>query len=503
VVSSTDDEAAERALALLDRLRAGDLDDRTTELVYDVARDGTPWALPVLLLALEARCEEIEDDDEYGLPTRMEAARGLGRLRDPRAVAPLALTLLDPHADDEVAQVAAWALGAIGDPEAIDPLATAANRLDPGNRWELAMYALARFDEPRADRAIERADERRHPAPERMPAPGEMRRRRIWATDDDEHVAEAPASAPAPVRLAVDASGAAPDRSWASAATLEEACGYMGRRIVSDIALSIDGAADGLAMPFLHWMSEQGAWPIGSISFTGGDRLARVAAARIIEAAGLFVRELGATFTYRRPSEAAKLYAETDFYVTLSDGRELKCRAGESPHYLSQWGPFAVITASNPVGAAPDATADAGAHARLVEHVERLGGDHRPATGRARHGLHSEQGLAIWGLSAEEARALGRRFGQRAIFLCEPAAVTLRDCAPVREEDERIVLDFRVLCATPAAALDAARAWRRVRRDNGDPGRHIAELDQAAVHADVGWLVALATRPLQPLEALP
>src|SRR5262249_6300752 len=162
-----------------------------------------------------------------------------------------------------------------------------------------------------------------------------------------------------------------------------------------------------------------GAWPTSSISLTGGDRPARVGAARVIEAAGLFVRDGGTTFRYRRPTDAAECYAETDIDVTLPDGRQLTCRAGEPPDSLSQWGPCVVIPAATPAGTAPATPIDPGAHARLVDRVERLGGEHRPATGRERHGDHSERSLAIWGISTESARAIGRRFGQRAIFLCE------------------------------------------------------------------------------------
>jgi HEAT repeat protein len=75
---------------------------------------------------------------------------GLGRLRDPRAVAPLVATLTqeNPH----IRQAAATALGLIGDPQAIGPLIDAF-RVESGDTeditaWLDAAEALARIGEP-------------------------------------------------------------------------------------------------------------------------------------------------------------------------------------------------------------------------------------------------------------------------------------------------------------------------------------------------------------------
>jgi HEAT repeat protein len=97
---------------------------------------GEPAVLP-LIRALERHSSTL----------LMEA---LGRLRDPRAVAPLvaALTQEDPH----LRQAAATALGLIGDPRAVRPLIDAF-RVESGDTeditaWQDAAEALARIREP-------------------------------------------------------------------------------------------------------------------------------------------------------------------------------------------------------------------------------------------------------------------------------------------------------------------------------------------------------------------
>jgi hypothetical protein len=44
------------------------------------------------------------------------------------------------------------------------------------------------------------------------------------------------------------------------------------------------------------------------------------------------------------------------------------------------------------------------------------------ADGRSRDGRHSERSVAVWGLERDEARELGRRQGQLAIFEADAAA---------------------------------------------------------------------------------
>jgi HEAT repeat protein len=97
---------------------------------------GEPAVLP-LIQALERHSSTL----------LMEA---LGRLRDPRAVVPLAtaLTQESPH----IRQAAATALGLIGDPQAIGPLIDAF-RVESGDTeditaWLDAAEALARIGEP-------------------------------------------------------------------------------------------------------------------------------------------------------------------------------------------------------------------------------------------------------------------------------------------------------------------------------------------------------------------
>jgi hypothetical protein len=88
---------------------------------------------------------------------RISAAVQLGKLRDPRAVRPLAAALADPS--NVVRAVAAGALGFIGDPAALPALRAAAGDPDRTVRRRIA-EAIARFDRqdaaPRPDLPLAR-----------------------------------------------------------------------------------------------------------------------------------------------------------------------------------------------------------------------------------------------------------------------------------------------------------------------------------------------------------
>jgi HEAT repeat protein len=100
--------------------------------------------------ALDALVHALKDECA---PIRVWAAEGLSRLRDARAVTPLAAVL----EDDEVLPMAAEALGEIGDQRAISPLLEAlAKRNEPRSprdylilvRVALALLKLGFSDEP-------------------------------------------------------------------------------------------------------------------------------------------------------------------------------------------------------------------------------------------------------------------------------------------------------------------------------------------------------------------
>jgi hypothetical protein len=93
-------------------------------------------------------CAELKDENGV---VREAAARALGKLQDPRAVAPLCEALKDK--DRDVREAAAWALGELQDPRAVTPLCKA---LKDENRdiRRAAARALGELGDPGAVRPL-------------------------------------------------------------------------------------------------------------------------------------------------------------------------------------------------------------------------------------------------------------------------------------------------------------------------------------------------------------
>ncbi|MFJ6539560.1 DUF3293 domain-containing protein [Streptomyces sp. NPDC091385] len=87
-----------------------------------------------------------------------------------------------------------------------------------------------------------------------------------------------------------------------------------------------------------------------------------------------------------------------------------------------------VVTAFNPRGRVVAAEDNARAHALLLAWLGRGGHTWWPATGSSPCGTHAEESVAVTGLSDAEARALGRRFGQDAVFAWSRAERRLLAC---------------------------------------------------------------------------
>jgi hypothetical protein len=81
---------------------------------------------------------------------RIQAAKALGHIRDPRSVGPLAAALRDP--DNAVREQASKALASIGAP-AVETLVTALGDADWRVRWE-AVSTLDMIPDPRAANAV-------------------------------------------------------------------------------------------------------------------------------------------------------------------------------------------------------------------------------------------------------------------------------------------------------------------------------------------------------------
>ncbi|MFF7971672.1 DUF3293 domain-containing protein [Streptomyces sp. NPDC007905] len=87
-----------------------------------------------------------------------------------------------------------------------------------------------------------------------------------------------------------------------------------------------------------------------------------------------------------------------------------------------------VITAWNPLGCTASADANARAQSLLLDEVHRRGLSWWSAVGGDVCGRHSEESVAVVGLSDTAARDLGRRFGQDAIFAWTPDAWRILAC---------------------------------------------------------------------------
>ncbi|WP_248960196.1 DUF3293 domain-containing protein [Sphaerisporangium perillae] len=87
-----------------------------------------------------------------------------------------------------------------------------------------------------------------------------------------------------------------------------------------------------------------------------------------------------------------------------------------------------VITGFNPGGRMAAAAVNARAQTALVAELDALGLTWRPAVGGDFTAGHAEDSVAVAGLDDRKARAIGRRYGQDAIFAWTPDAWHLLSC---------------------------------------------------------------------------
>lgn len=99
---------------------------------------------------------------------------------------------------------------------------------------------------------------------------------------------------------------------------------------------------------------------------------------------------------------------------------------GEVVHLITAWNPDAV---EQPVDA------NLAADGMLVEILDAMGNLRHHAVGRSRDGTWREEGWCVVGLTRDEARALGARFGQVAVFEVTPETVHVVWCAEDRRVD--------------------------------------------------------------------
>ncbi|MEU9240340.1 DUF3293 domain-containing protein [Streptomyces sp. NPDC048385] len=88
-----------------------------------------------------------------------------------------------------------------------------------------------------------------------------------------------------------------------------------------------------------------------------------------------------------------------------------------------------IVTAFNPRGRHATARANLRAQHELLHSIGLLGLPWWPAVGGDPAGTHAEISAAVVGMNDAQARALGRRFGQDAVFAWSPASWRLLACA--------------------------------------------------------------------------
>jgi len=94
--------------------------------------------------------------------------------------------------------------------------------------------------------------------------------------------------------------------------------------------------------------------------------------------------------------------------------------------------PVHIITAHNPGGHLSSPDDNEVAQSRLVARVAETALEHYPAERGDRAWEHVEPSLAVVGLDREQACALGREFGQDAIFEWSPGALAVLSCTDAR-----------------------------------------------------------------------
>ncbi|MFD7475168.1 DUF3293 domain-containing protein [Streptomyces sp. NPDC059837] len=103
--------------------------------------------------------------------------------------------------------------------------------------------------------------------------------------------------------------------------------------------------------------------------------------------------------------------------------------ASSLPYPLDSAYTIHIVTAFNPRGRHDTARANLRAQHELLHSLGLHGLQWWPAVGSDPAGTHAEISAAVVGLDDAQARALGRRFGQDAVFAWAPASWRLLSCA--------------------------------------------------------------------------
>lgn len=295
-----------------------------------------------------------------------------------------------------------------------------------------------------------------------------------------------------------------PDGSWTWVQTVEAAAEVFSSTVVGEASLDNDlgeGIPEGRDL--VRWLEREALWPSRRIAVHSANGPASTWMSQQIESLGAFFAEPGRPRSFVRPDDAFASFATTRITVRPPESPEIVLVPGAVPAAPPLPLPFTVITAHNPLSRSRDAEANRLAHERL-RRATAAASAVIPASGSAPDGQHSEESLAISGLSLDDALDLGCSFGQRAIFWIDEDAVTIRDCTPVRYMAPRaIALDLRRYSDDVEGALAMRRVLEAVRSGELLRDEATGPLRQHASSVECTWLVDLVLAEELELELLP
>ena len=146
-------------------------------------------------------------------------------------------------------------------------------------------------------------------------------------------------------------------------------------------------------------------------------------------------------FEWVPPAELEKLanrdfpwryYLATEVHFEVGAVRPAEDGDGQDPPF----GPLHVVTAIQPISD-PDPVENATRMDVLDRELTNLGIRAIPVVGSSFDGTHREDSRAIFGLTDDEARELGARFGQVAVFAWRGPRWSVLACAPERSAHSR------------------------------------------------------------------
>jgi hypothetical protein len=130
----------------------------------------------------------------------------------------------------------------------------------------------------------------------------------------------------------------------------------------------------------------------------------------------------------RIPDDLLAGYRSTDIRIRVGSEWIPWTRLGEGRTEARREAVFHVITAFNPFSEPRSLEENQAANRELERILVQAGKTHRPAVNRAPGGGWEEPGFLVEGLTREEARELGRRFRQHAVFEMEEKKLRIVAC---------------------------------------------------------------------------